>query len=103
MDWTHRRAEWRHEDTGSGGAFRGAPGGDAQQLFGDLGALVQGFTGATRDLGGALRAAEDALERRPYVAIGLAAALGVLVGFAIQRGVGALGEPAADDGWDHFV
>lgn len=107
---------------------------DVQQLLGELATLLHGVTLATHDFGrvagrvrgsvgdmvdaigeawhatrshggGALRAATHAIDTRPYVAIGLAAAVGVVIGFVIERGVHALAEPTADDddGWDHFV
>jgi ElaB/YqjD/DUF883 family membrane-anchored ribosome-binding protein len=150
------RAEWRGDDGGAGYGRaerrrneprdRGGP--DArlrdahdpfdrpehvQQLLGDLGALIQGITLATHDVGrvtgrlrgslsdmaeavtdawhvtrrhggGALKAAGEAIDSRPYVAIGLAAALGVVAGFVVQRGAHSLGQPIdEDDGWDHFV
>jgi ElaB/YqjD/DUF883 family membrane-anchored ribosome-binding protein len=107
---------------------------DVQQLLGELATLIQGITLATHDFGrvagrvrgsvgdmveavgdawhatrshggGALRAATHALDTRPYVAIGLAAAVGVVIGFVMERGVRGLTEHSAadDDGWDHFV
>jgi ElaB/YqjD/DUF883 family membrane-anchored ribosome-binding protein len=108
---------------------------DVQQLLGDLATMIHGVTLATHDLGrvvgrvrgsitdmadavgeawhvtrqhggGALRAAGHAIDTRPYVAIGLAAALGVIAGYVAQRGIHSLTDPAAhgdDDGWDHFV
>jgi ElaB/YqjD/DUF883 family membrane-anchored ribosome-binding protein len=108
---------------------------DVQQLLGDLATMIHGITLATHDLGrvtgrvrssiadmadavgeawhvtrqhggGALRAAGNAIDTRPYVAIGLAAAVGVIVGYVAQRGVHSLLEHHAhpdDDGWDHFV
>ena len=107
---------------------------DVQQLLGELATLIHGITLATHDFGrvagrvrgsvgdmieavgeawpatrshggGALRAAAHAVDTRPYVAIGLAAALGVVLGYVIERGVQGLAAPSADDdeGWDHFV
>lgn len=107
---------------------------DVQQLLGELATLIHGITLATHDFGrvagrvrgsvgdmaeaigeawhatrshggGAFRAATHAIDTRPYVAIGLAAALGVVLGFVLERGVQGLAQPAADDddGWDHFV
>jgi ElaB/YqjD/DUF883 family membrane-anchored ribosome-binding protein len=107
---------------------------DVQQLLGELATLIHGITLATHDFGrvagrvrgsvgdmveavgeawhatrshggGALRAATHAIDTRPYVAIGLAAALGVVLGYVIERGVESLAAPSSDDdeGWDHFV
>jgi ElaB/YqjD/DUF883 family membrane-anchored ribosome-binding protein len=107
---------------------------DVQQLIGELATVIHGITLATHDFGrvagrvrgsvgdmaeaigeawhatrshggGALRAATHAIDTRPYVAIGLAAALGVVIGFVLERGVHGLADATAhdDDGWDHFV
>jgi ElaB/YqjD/DUF883 family membrane-anchored ribosome-binding protein len=107
---------------------------DVQQLLGDLATMIHGITLATHDVGrvvgrvrgsvadmadavgeawhvtrrhggGALRAAGEAIDTRPYVAIGLAAAVGVIAGYVLQRGVQSLTEHRHrdDDGWDHFV
>jgi ElaB/YqjD/DUF883 family membrane-anchored ribosome-binding protein len=106
---------------------------DLDGLVGDLGALVHGTMTAAQDLrrvtgrvraavadladavgeawdvsrahgGGAARATGRALESRPYVAIGLAAAIAVVAGFAVRRWSTRPAPPhAPEDGWDHFV
>lgn len=116
------------------GGARGAPRDDLRRLLGDLATLVAGVTVATRELGrvtgrvrgavadlgdalgdawgvarehggGTLRVAERALASRPYVAVGIAAALVVVAGVVASRALVAhRPEPHDDaDGWDHFV
>jgi ElaB/YqjD/DUF883 family membrane-anchored ribosome-binding protein len=83
----------------------GRVGGRVRNSVGDVADAVGEAWHVSREHGGsALARATEIVDRRPYVAIGLAAALGVIAGFAAQRGLGALVEPHDDgDGWDHFV
>ncbi len=83
----------------------GRAGGRVRDSVGNVAEAVGDAWHVTRRHGGsALVSAAEIVDRRPYVAIGLVAALGVVAGFALQRGLGALAEPHDDgDGWDHFV
>ncbi len=117
----------------AGPSRRPADAADLDGLVGDLGALVHGTMTAAQDLrrvtarvraavsdladavgeawdvsrahgGGAARATGRALESRPYVAIGMAAAIAVVAGFALRRWSSPPAQAhAPEDGWDHFV
>lgn len=51
-----------------------------------------------------VRVMAGVVDRRPYVAIGLAAAAGLIVGIAVRRALDRPGESYDHaEGWDHFV
>ena len=89
-----------HELGRVGGRLRGA----ADELGGALG---EAWDVARAHGGGAFRAVDVTMLRKPVVAVAVAVAIGALAGLAMQRsGMMARARRSAhdpDDGWDHFV
>ena len=88
-----------HELGRVGGRLRGAAD-ELGNALGEAGEVARAHGG------GAFRAVDGTLFRRPYVAVGAALAIGAIVGLAMRHRSAtrhARGAHEPDDGWDHFV
>lgn len=83
----------------------GSAGGRVRHSIVDVADALEDAWQVTRRHGGdAVGAVTRVIDRRPYVAIGLAVALGLIAGLALRQALDGRGEPHDHaDGWDHFV